>query len=133
MCSNICFVAARRWFHEDVEHLRWKCQYYPHMSVGTGLASKQMPSYQAVATAKYGKRVLLERIVRLVLAVKLTSPRWLAQYVAATRSLFGELPLCNDATQALQALMNRRVNTPPPLQLSDQVGSGSICSRHGCQ
>ena len=75
------------------------------MSLPAGDKGQDMPSYGAIDLAKYGKRVLLERIVRLLLAVKLSEHGWLQAYVDATRSLHGELPLCKSAIECLEALL----------------------------
>ncbi|KAL0049952.1 hypothetical protein WJX82_001553 [Trebouxia sp. C0006] len=66
-----------RWFKDDVDNLRWKCPHHPDMSLPAGDKGQDMPSYGAIDLAKYGKRVLLERIVRLLLAVKLSEHGWL--------------------------------------------------------
>lgn len=96
---------ANRWFKDDVDNLRWKCPHHPDMSLPAGDKGQDMPSYGAIDLAKYGKRVLLERIVRLLLAVKLSEHGWLQAYVDATRSLHGELPLCKSAIECLEALL----------------------------
>ena len=91
-------LCASRWFKDDVSNLRWECPYYPDMSVPVGNGQGQdMPSYGAIDLAKYGKRVLLERIVRLLTAVKLHKQDWLEAYISSIRSLHGELPLCKAA------------------------------------
>ena len=75
-----------------------------------------MPAYSAIAVSKYGKRVLLERIVRLALAVKLYKTAWLLQYISSTRSLYGELPLCTEACNLLDELWRSKQGLPAPLQ-----------------
>lgn len=81
---------------------------------------QDMPSYGAIDLAKYGKRVLLERIVRLLLAVKLSEHGWLQAYVDATRSLHGELPLCKSAIDSLKALVGK-AGAAPPVTADGQV------------
>ena len=107
---------AHRWFKDDAGNLKWKCPYYPDMSLLTGNGQGQsMPSYGNIDLAKYGKRVLLERILRLLLAVKLSNQKWLRVYVDATRSLHGELPMCKAANDCLTKLMDRAQDAEPPV------------------
>ena len=82
-----------------------------------------MVPYGAVQVSKYGKRVLLERIIRLLVAIKLSPTNWLAAYVRATRSINGELALCEDAVSLLVKLqtMPALANQPAPVQLISQV------------
>ena len=113
-------LCASRWFKDDVSNLRWKCPYYPDMSLPVGNGQGQaMPSYSAIDPAKYGKRVLLERIVRLLMAVKLYGRRWLKFYISSTRSLHGELPLCKAATECLDKLLRDAddADMPQPFQV----------------
>ena len=108
---------ARRWFKDDAGNLRWRCPYYPDMSVPTGQGQGQsMPLYGNIDLAKYGKRVLLERIVRLLLAIKLSNQQWLRVYVDATRNLRGELPMCKAANDCLEKLMGCAQDAEPPVR-----------------
>lgn len=115
-------LCASRWFKDDVSNLRWKCPYYPDMCLPVGNGQGQaMPSYSAVDPAKYGKRVLLERIVRLLMAVRLYKRHWLKKYISSTRSLHGELPLCKAATDCLDKLLRDANSAELPLPLLCQV------------
>ena len=80
-----------------------------------------MSPYAAVQSSKYGRRVLLERIVRLLVAIKLSPNNWLAAYADATRSIHGELPLCKDAVSLLKNLQNAFAGEPAPAQVQNQV------------
>ncbi len=91
------------------------------MSLPAGDCGQNMPPYEAVKPGKYGKRVLLERIMRLLLAVKLAQHNWLEAYIDATQSLHGELPLCADAMSLLRKLWNDHETSAAPLLHLGQV------------
>lgn len=110
-----------RWFVDDPEQLRWRAPFYLNMSQPMGGHGQAMPENRALHPAKYGKKVLLERIVRLVLAIELRSSDWLTTYVSATRSLHGELPLCREARDSLEVLQRTYQNVNAPLVVSSQV------------
>lgn len=95
--------------------MRWQCPYYPDVSLWDGAQGQDMPKYEALHMAKYGKKVLLERIVRLVLSINLKRSSWLQTYVDATSRLEGELPLCEDARNKLAKLEDCHKTAQPPL------------------
>ena len=90
------------------------------MSLDQGTQGQAMPAYEAIAAAKYGNKVLLERIVRLLLCIR-HSADWAGSYISATSSLHGELPLCKEAVARLTALRKHCAQSPAPLQRAAQV------------
>ena len=104
-----------RWFLEGQQNrfLRWQHPYYKDIQ------QQQMPEYNVLDLGKYGKKVLLERLIRVAWASRNSSNNWLTAYVTDVR--YGELTICKAAVSRLEGLQTALLNKPAPLRFQNQV------------
>lgn len=91
--------------------LRWQHPLYEDIQ------KQEMPRYRDIDLSKYGRKVLLERLIRVARAS--SSDNWLGAYVTDVKR--GELTLCEAAISSLASLQTVLLNKPAPLRFQNQV------------